>query len=64
METLFKIDSHEFIVRHYGDSWVTSLDRTWLLGANTEKMAVYFTQSWSLARHKQLKYKRTMTSVV
>lgn len=64
VESLFKIDIHEFIVRKLEESWVTSLDRTWPLGTNTEKMAVNFIQSWSSARCKQLKYKGAMTSVV
>lgn len=57
VESLFKIDVCEFIMIHYGGRWVTSLDRTWPPGSNTEKMAVDFIQSWSSDKHKLLKYK-------
>lgn len=38
VEGPLKIDIHEFIVKEYGESWVTSPDRPWPLGTNTEKM--------------------------
>lgn len=34
MKGPFKIDSHEFIVKQYGECWVTSLDRMCLGGTN------------------------------
>lgn len=34
LESLFKNNIHEFKVRHYRESWMTSLGRTWLPGAN------------------------------
>lgn len=30
LESLFKNNIHEFKVRHYGESWMISLGRTWL----------------------------------